>query len=41
MKEGGLLVLVTIVNASDHSLPKATYLVDLALCDMQDRALSF
>lgn len=42
MEEGGLLiVLVTIVNTSDHSLPKATHLVDLSLCDMQDRALSF
>lgn len=42
MKEGGLLiVLVTIVNTSDHSLAEAAYLVEPYLCDMQDRALSF
>lgn len=42
MKTGGFLIgLITTVNTSDYSLPKATYLVDLSLCDMQDRTLSF
>lgn len=35
MKEGGLLiVLVTIINTSNNSLPKATYLIDLSLGGM-------